>query len=60
MKCDLKTILKVGAILVVILAGGFLAFPQFRPALAALTPFALIALCPIILNMAVFGFLTGT
>lgn len=47
MKCDLKTMLKVGAALAILLGGGFLLFPQFRPAIIGLAPFALFALCPL-------------
>lgn len=47
MKCDLKTMLKVGAILAGVLAVGFFAFPQFRPIIIGLAPFALFALCPL-------------
>lgn len=45
--CSPKTMLKIGLVLVVILGGGFLAFPQFRQAIIGLAPFALFALCPL-------------
>lgn len=47
MKCDLKTMLKVGAGLAILLTGVFLVFPQFRPAIIGLAPLALFALCPL-------------
>lgn len=47
MKCDLKTMLRVGGILAIILAGGYFIFPQFRPVIIGLAPFALFTLCPI-------------
>lgn len=47
MKCDLKTMLKIGAVLAAILGIGFFVFPQFRPVILGLAPFAFFALCPI-------------
>lgn len=47
MKCDLKTMSKIGGVLAVLLAVGFVAFPQFRPVIIGLAPFALFALCPL-------------
>lgn len=47
MKCDLKTMLKIGAVLVGVLAIGFFAFPQFRPIIISIAPFAIFALCPL-------------
>ena len=47
MKCDLKTMLKIGGVLAILLVGGFIVFPQFRPAVIGLAPFALFALCPL-------------
>lgn len=47
MKCDLKTMLKIGLALGAVLIVGAIAFPQFRPAIIGLAPFALFALCPL-------------
>lgn len=47
--------LKIGAILVGILAVGFFAFPQARTAIVGLAPFALFALCPISMFFAMRG-----
>ena len=47
MKCSPKTMLKIGGVLVALLVGGFVAFPQFRPTIIGLAPFALFALCPL-------------
>ena len=46
MKWDLKTMLKVTAVIAGMLAIGFFAFPQFRPVIIGLAPFALFALSP--------------
>jgi len=53
--CSPKTMLKIGAIIVIPLAIGFITFPQFRIAISGLAPFALFALCPLsmIIGMAV-------
>ncbi len=45
--CSPKTMLKIGAVIAVPLAVGFIAFPQFRIAIIGLAPFALFALCPL-------------
>lgn len=45
--CRPKTILKIGLGLAVVLGGVFLLFPQFRPVIIGLAPFALLALCPL-------------
>lgn len=55
MKCSPKTMLKIGLVLVVMLGGGFLAFPQFRPVIIGLAPFALFALCPISMMFAMWA-----
>lgn len=39
--------LKIGAVIAVPLAVGFIAFPQFRTAILGLAPFAILALCPL-------------
>ena len=45
--CSPKTMLKIGLVLAVILGGAFVFFPQIRPTIIYLAPFALFALCPI-------------
>lgn len=55
MKCDLKTMLKIGGVLAVILTGAYFAFPPFRPVVIGLAPFALFALCPISMFFAMRG-----
>lgn len=45
--CSPKTMLKIGVAIAIPLALGFIAFPQFRPAIIGLAPFALFALCPL-------------
>lgn len=47
--------LKIGLVLAVILGGGFLIFPQFRPVIIGLAPFALFAACPISMFFAMRG-----
>lgn len=47
MVCSPKTMLKIGVAIIVPLAVGFIAFPQFRIAILGLAPFALFALCPL-------------
>lgn len=59
MKCDLKTMLKVGAIVAGILAVGFFAFPQFRPIIIGVAPFALFALCPLSMIFMMVGMNKG-
>lgn len=39
--------LRVAVALAAVVGIGFLAFPQFRPMIVAVAPFALLALCPI-------------
>lgn len=55
MKCDLKTMIKIGLVLGGIIAIGAIAFPQFRPAIIGLAQFALFALCPISMFFAMHG-----
>ena len=57
--CSPKTMLKIGLVLAVILGGGFLVFPQFRPVIIGLAPFALFALCPISMFFAMRGMNKG-
>ena len=45
--CKKKTMLKIGGIIAALLVVGAIAFPQFRPILISLAPFALLAICPI-------------
>lgn len=45
----------MGVVLAVMLGGSYFAFPQFRPAIVGLTPFALFALCPISMFFAMRG-----
>ncbi len=47
MKCDPKTMLRIGVIITVLLVAGFVTFPQFRQMIIGLAPFALLALCPL-------------
>lgn len=49
--------LKIGAIIAIPPAVGFIAFPQFRPVLLSYAPLALIAICP--LSMLFMGNMTG-
>jgi len=49
--------LKIGVAIVVALAVGFIAFPQLRPWLISVAPFALFALCP--LSMLFMGNMMG-
>lgn len=53
--CSPKTMLKIGLVLAVVLGGGFLVFPQFRPVIIGLAPFALFATCPIAMWFATRG-----
>ncbi|PIY79852.1 MAG: hypothetical protein COY81_00460 [Candidatus Pacebacteria bacterium CG_4_10_14_0_8_um_filter_43_12] len=45
--CSPKTMLKIGAIIGVLLIGGYVFLPEFRTGIASLAPFALFALCPL-------------
>lgn len=45
--CSPKTMLKIGAVIAIPLAVGFIAFPQFRPVIISLAPFAILAICPL-------------
>lgn len=46
---------KIGLVLGALLVAGAIAFPQFRPAIIGLAPFALLALCPISMFFAMRG-----
>lgn len=50
---------KIGLVLGGIIAIGAIAFPQFRPAIIGLAPFALFALCPISMFFAMRGMNKG-
>lgn len=45
--CSPKTMLKIGVAIAIPLAIGFIAFPQLRPWLISVAPFALFAICPL-------------
>jgi uncharacterized membrane protein len=47
--------LKIGVILAALLAGGYFAFPKFRPVVIGLAPFALFALCPLAMMFGMRG-----
>lgn len=47
MKCDLKTTLQIGMVLAVLIVIAAIVFPQLRPAIIGIAPFALLALCPL-------------
>jgi len=47
--------MKIGAVLAIAIGVGFFAFPQARPAIAGLAPFALFAACPIAMLFAMRG-----
>lgn len=51
--------IKVGLVLGAVLIVGAIAFPQFRPAIIGLAPFALFALCPISMFFAMRGMNKG-
>jgi len=50
---------KIGAVLVGALGIGFFVFPQARPAIAGLAPFALFALCPLAMFFGMRGMNKG-
>lgn len=47
--------IKIGLVLGALLVVGAIAFPQFRPVIIGLAPFALFALCPISMMFAMRG-----
>lgn len=57
MMCSPKTMLKIGAIIAVPLAVGYIIFPQFRTVIASIAPFAIFAICP--LSMLFMGSMMG-
>jgi len=50
---------KIGAVLAGVLVIGFFVFPQARPAIIGLAPFALFALCPLSMFFAMRGMNKG-
>lgn len=52
MVCNPKTMIKYGAVIAVPLILGFIFIPQLRASIAGLAPFALFAICPL---MMLFG-----
>lgn len=59
MKCDLKTMLKLGLALGGVITVVAIVLPQFRPVVIGLAPFALFALCPISMWVAMRGMHKG-
>lgn len=57
MMCSPKTMLKIGAVIAVPLAVGYIIFPQFRTVIASIAPFAIFAICP--LSMLFMGSMMG-
>lgn len=57
--CSPKTMLKIAALIAVPLVAGYVFFPQFRPTITALTPFALLALCPLGMLFGMSGMMGG-
>jgi len=47
MKCNMKTMLTTGIVLLVVLAGAYAALPQFRTLVLSLGPSLLFLLCPL-------------
>jgi hypothetical protein len=47
MKCNMKTMITTGTILLVVLAAAYAAFPQFRTLVLGGGPFLLFLLCPL-------------
>lgn len=57
MPCSPKTMLKIGVVIAVPFAVGFIAFPQFRAGIISIAPLAILALCP--LSMLFMGGMMG-
>lgn len=53
--CSPKTMLKIGFIIAIPLAIGFITFPQFRTVIISLAPFAIFAVCPLTMMFGVHG-----
>lgn len=47
MKCQMKTIMKVGAGLIVLLALAYAVLPQIRPMIVGASPLLFVLLCPL-------------
>jgi hypothetical protein len=47
MKCNMKTMITTGTVLLVVLAAAYAAFPQFRTLVLSGGPFLLFLLCPL-------------
>ncbi|AJZ56267.1 DUF2933 domain-containing protein [Paraburkholderia fungorum] len=47
MKCNMKTMVTTGLVLLVVLAGAYAALPQFRTLVLSLGPSLLFLLCPL-------------
>lgn len=47
MKCNMKTIMKIGAGIIVLLAVAYAALPQVRPMIAGAFPLLLVLVCPL-------------
>lgn len=47
MKCNMKTIMKIGTGVIVLLALAYAALPQIRPMLAGASPLLFVLLCPL-------------
>jgi hypothetical protein len=47
MKCNMKTMIATGTVLLVVLAAAYAAFPQFRTLVLSGGPFLLFLLCPL-------------
>ncbi len=47
--CDLKTMIKFGAVIAVPFVLGFVFFPSLRAVIIGLAPFALFAICPLVM-----------
>jgi hypothetical protein len=47
MKCNVKTMLKVAAVLAAFLATGYWVLPSYRAVILSLAPFSVVLLCPL-------------
>lgn len=55
MKCNMKTMLTTGIVLLVVLAGLYAALPQFRTLVLSLGPSLLFLLCPLSMIIMMIG-----
>ena len=53
--CDLKTMIKFGVVIAAFLALGFIFFPPLRAVIVGLAPFALFAICPLMMLFCMKG-----